>query len=658
MKLWRVDFPLLTKFWVFTMYIITFAFGQPLAQTSLSKKQVDSITQYYTLSKADSLSIKERLYNITLFLKGAGLSNQDSLIYNGLMTKTWLLGKTKQYDSAIVYSHQLCDFARQNKDTVYLVKGFTKLGFYHKNNNQLTEAFKYYNEAFRISRIVNDSMKSGKSLLQMANIQVSLGDYSGSKTTAIDGVTYLENTSDLRNLAGLYHIISVANREQKNYEEAFRYNDLALSLGKDSLSVKKIGVMYILIFKNTKALILANQGNYQQAIVLLKELASDSIVLNNKIEYARVLNNLGYVQWLENKENPNSEKLLLKALTIRKEINDIGGLVASNNDLTKYYLDKDKTKALYHAESNYENAKKRRGLTPILEALDFIFKLRGNTNEEARVYSRIHNELEEANQSNREIYAVTKYENDNLTNENLKLKAQKAQQESETARQRSQKIMYLLGTVILALSGGFVFYLLQQRYKREKIREVYDAETRISKKLHDELANDVYNVMVQIQNEQNSPDVLDKLEEIYNTTRDISREHNSFTTGENYAAELTNMLSGYSSNETKIIIKDIEDVNWEAVDPEKKIIVHRTLQELMINMKKHSEAGLVAVTFKKTLKNVGITYADNGIGVSENEIIHSNGLRNAENRIKTIGGSFIFDSEKGKGFRARISFPN
>ncbi|WP_282081015.1 tetratricopeptide repeat-containing sensor histidine kinase [Aquimarina algiphila] len=658
MKLWRVDFPFQNIMRVLILFTVSYSFGQSNVQTLLSRAKLDSINQYFLLSNQDSLSIDYRLQNITSFLEGALLFEQDSLIYKGLMRKTRLLGQKKVYDTAIIYSHQLYDLAKKNIDTTYMIKAFSKLGIYHKNDNQLNNAFKYYNEAFKLSRIINDTLKTGDILLKMANIQVSLGDYSGSKTTAIDGVKYLEKTNYLKRLSGLYHIISVGNRVQKDYKEALKYNEYALRLGKDSLAIKTIGVKNILIFKNTKALILANQENYQQAIELLKTLESNTIVKRDKREYARVLNNLGYILWLENKENNNSEAILLRALKMREEIHHVEGMMSSNIALTKYYLEKDKIKALYHAETAYQNAKKRHNLTSILEALDFIFKLRGNTNEEARIYSQIHNELEEVNQSNREIYAVTKYENDNLTNENLVLKAQKAQQESETARQRSQKIMYLLGTVILALSGGFVFYLLQQRYKREKIREVYDAETRISKKLHDELANDVYNVMVQIQNEQNSPDVLDKLEEIYNTTRDISREHNSFTTGENYAAELTNMLSGYSSNETKIIIKDIEDVNWESVDPEKKIIVHRTLQELMINMKKHSEAGLVAVTFKKTLKNVGITYADNGIGVSEKEIIHSNGLRNAENRIKTIGGSFIFDSEKGKGFRARISFPN
>ncbi|WP_282085391.1 hypothetical protein [Aquimarina algiphila] len=658
MKLWRVDFLLHSIMRVLILYTISYTYGQSKEQTLLSQKQLDDITQHYTMSNIDSLDISKRLYHVSYFLKGAWLSQKDSLIYKGLLQKTWLLGKAKQYDSAIIYTQKLYDLADKHQDTVYIRKALTKFRIYYKSNNQLTKSFNYANESFKIARILRDTIAAGTSLLDMANIQAYLGDYSGSKTTAIDGVKYLEYTSDLKKLAGLYHIISVANTQQKNYTEALKYNEYALKLGKDSLTIKEIGVKNILIFKNTKALVLANQNHYEQAIGLLKELVFDTVVQQDRREYSRVLGNLGYVQWLQNKENENSEKILLKSLAIREEINDIEGLTTSNIYLTKYYFEKNKKRALKYAEAAYRNGKKWNSLTAILKALGVIFELRDNTNEEAKMFSRIHNELEEANQSNREIYAVTKYENDNLTNENLVLKAQKAQQESETARQRSQKIMYLLGTVILALSGGFVFYLLQQRYKREKIREVYDAETRISKKLHDELANDVYNVMVQIQNDQNSPDVLDKLEEIYNTTRDISREHNSFTTGENYAAELTNMLSGYSSNETKIIIKDIEDVNWEAVDPEKKIIVHRTLQELMINMKKHSEAGLVAVTFKKTLKNVGITYADNGIGVSEKEIIHSNGLRNAENRIKTIGGSFIFDSEKGKGFRARISFPN
>ncbi|WP_132066001.1 hypothetical protein [Aquimarina spinulae] len=651
MKLWRVNFLSFRIVKGLIFGVIVFAFSQLNAQNSLPQRQLDNMTQNYTLSNVDSLSIDKRLYHVSSFLESAFLSEKDSLIYKGLRQKTWLLSKAKQYDSAIVYSHQLYDLARQNRDTFFITNALTKLGLYNKKNNDLAESFKYYNEGFKISRIINDKVKIGRYLLQMANIQTSLGDFSGSKTTAIDGVIYLEGTSDLKNLAGLYHIISVANRKQKNYKEAFKYNEKALNLGKDSISIKTIGTKNILIFKNTKALILANQGYYEEAIAMLNILVSDPIVQQDKREYARVLSNLAYIQWLEDKENKNSETLLLTALKIRTESNDVIGLVTSNIHLSKYYFEKDKTKALKYAEAAYYNAKQQHSLELLLEALGYIFKLKEKTNEEAKEYDRIHKKIQEVNQSNREIYAVTRYENDKLTNENLILKA-------ETARKERQQVIYLFSTLFVFLIGGVVFYLYRQRLRREKIREVYNAEARISKKLHDELANDVYQVMMQMQNDQNDPGVLDKLEEIYNTTRDISREHNSFKTGEEYATELNGMLSSYSTNGTKIIIKDIDEINWQAINPEKKIIVHRTLQELMVNMKKHSHAELVAITFKKTPKGVVITYADTGVGVAAEEIIYSNGLQNTENRIKTIGGSFIFDSAKGKGFKAKINFPN
>ncbi len=639
MKLWRVDFPFFILIGTIFLYSILPTFGQ--VKPNPSQQDLDSISHYYKLSKArDSLSLSERLQYVTFFLEGAEMFQNDSLVYNGLMQKTMLLSKVKMYDSAIVYSNKLYTLAKQNKDTAYIRKAFSKLGRYHKRNNELAEAFKFYNEAFKVSRIIEDSLNSGRSLLHMAYIQAMLGDYSGSKTTATDGLRYVENTSDLRSLSGLYHCISVAYSEQKDIEEALRYNSLALSVqGNNDIE------------KNTKALILADKGNYEQGIAILSELASNSILKEDKREYARIIGNLGYIKWLQNKENENSEKLLLRAKEIREEIDDPEGLIASNIYLAKYYFDENREKALHNAEAAYQNALKLKSLTSIIESLGFVFQLKENIDEEAKVFNETYLKLSEINQSNREIYAVTKYENENLVNQNLILKA-------ETARKERQEIIYLFGTIILFLAAGLVFYLLQQRHKREKIREVFNAEARISKKLHDELANDVYNVMTQVQNNRNDQEVLDKLENIYSRTRDISRENSDFDIGHDYAQELSGMLSSYGSDRTKIIIKDIDDINWQSITPEKKIIVHRIIQELMVNMKKHSHAELVAITFKKVQRRIEIGYADTGVGVSKNDIIYSSGLRNAENRIKTIGGSFIFDSERGKGFKAKIFFPN
>ncbi len=464
----RVNFPFLMIVGLIMHCSSIQVFGQTKAPPSFSQRAQDSIYAYYKLSNLDSLPLNKRITNVSLFLKGALLYQQDSLIYKGLLQKTWLLGMARQYDSAIKYTNILYDLAEKNRDTFYIERALIKLGIYFEYNNQLDQAFQCYNELFKISRITKDTIRSGRSLLSMANIQAILGDYSGSKTTAIDGVKYLEQTTDLRSLSGLYHIISVANREQKNFNEAVKYNVQALNLGKDSISIRAIGIENILIFKNTKALILANQGNYKEAISILKELVSDSMVQQDQREYARVLANLGYVQWMENKENQSSEAILLKARTIRKEAKDIPGFITSNIYLTRYYLEKDKTKALQYAEEAYQNAKKHRSLISILEALGFIFELKENVNEEAKEYDKVHHEIMANNQRNREIYAVTKYENEKLIHKNMTLQDEK----NKIARQT------LVISILLLLSlGGVVYYYYRQYLYKKRFLQLLDANT-------------------------------------------------------------------------------------------------------------------------------------------------------------------------------------
>ena len=75
------------------------------------------------------------------------------------------------------------------------------------------------------------------------------------------------------------------------------------------------------------------------------------------------------------------------------------------------------------------------------------------------------------------------------------------------------------------------------------------------------------------------------------------------------------------------------------------------LQELLTNMKKHSNASIVVLSFEKSGKYLIINYKDNGIGTS---LTKRNGLQNTENRIQSINGTITFESEINKGFKAII----
>ena len=147
-------------------------------------------------------------------------------------------------------------------------------------------------------------------------------------------------------------------------------------------------------------------------------------------------------------------------------------------------------------------------------------------------------------------------------------------------------------------------------------------------------------------------DVLDDLEEIYTRTRDISKQNSAIDLTENFSETLNDLLLTYKNEVITVITKNGTTIDWGLVSDVKKTTVYRVLQELMTNMKKHSNATIVVVAFQRKNNKITIDYSDNGDGCS---LKKGNGLQNTENRIKTIGGTITFDSQVNNGFKSTIT---
>ena len=196
-----------------------------------------------------------------------------------------------------------------------------------------------------------------------------------------------------------------------------------------------------------------------------------------------------------------------------------------------------------------------------------------------------------------------------------------------------------------------------KRHQIEKRVEVYKTEERIAKKIHDEVANNMVNIMNKVQYTENTKEaLLDDLEKVYLLTRDISHQSNSIETGEQFEAFLKSMLLSFNNNNTKVILKDLQKVGLSAIAKEKQIELYRVLQELMVNMRKHSNATLVAITFNETKNIIDVKYSDNGVGLDLFALKFKKGLKNVETRIKSIYGTITFDSTINNVFKAFISF--
>ncbi|MGY0035742.1 sensor histidine kinase [Pedobacter sp. NJ-S-72] len=175
--------------------------------------------------------------------------------------------------------------------------------------------------------------------------------------------------------------------------------------------------------------------------------------------------------------------------------------------------------------------------------------------------------------------------------------------------------------------------------------------------MHDVVANGLYRVMTEIEN-QDSLDrdsILDKLENMYEKSRDISYEELQFT-DQNFHVKISDLLRSFATETTRIVLVGNTAGLWEKVSTQAKLEIEHVLQELMVNMTKHSSASNVAVKFVQTNNCINIYYTDNGIGISK-EGQFNNGLTNTGNRIKSIHGEIIFETKAEKGLKVQISFP-
>lgn len=204
---------------------------------------------------------------------------------------------------------------------------------------------------------------------------------------------------------------------------------------------------------------------------------------------------------------------------------------------------------------------------------------------------------------------------------------------------------------------GYLFFRKRkQKLEQENRLKIKNTELKYSKKVHDKVANRIYQILSEVENNPvlNKNELLDKLENVYEISRDISYEKNE-NDRINFAEKLSDMMSSYSSDEVEFYILGNENELWEHCTLEVKNELYEVIQELLTNMKKHSQASRVVLNFSQKENEIKIKYSDNGIGVKEFQ--QKNGLQNTVSRIFNINGTLIFDTENKEGFKAQISFP-
>ncbi|WP_339628370.1 ATP-binding protein [uncultured Maribacter sp.] len=504
--------------------------------------------------------------------------------------------------------------------------------------NDLPSGINFYIQKKITDLNSKDTLSAISDLRLLAIGEFKIGNNFNSENHIVEALNLIQSMSSKDTLidakVGLYNQLGRIYRASNNPSEAIKSYDNALQIAskfKDSV-----------ILLNNKANIYKDQLDYENALDIYTLLYQKQVYSNDKFQIALVLNNLGYVQSKLNL--PNALKNIKQALKYREDTKNLVGLHASNKHLAEYYLDrKDTAKALIYAEKVLSLANKINSSSLKLEGISLLMSM--NKNPLIHEYKRMTDSISIANQIAENKNAFLKY---NVAEEQKKTQASQLLQEVEFRKRLVYQFLVLF--VLMILIGSYFIY--RNKYRKARIEEIYKTETRISKKVHDEVANDMYKVMTSLENNAGiDSKVIDEMEKIYAKTRDISRENSAIDFHQDFGIQLNDLLFGYKNNTVTVVTRNLSKINWEAVQELNKTAIYRVLQELMTNMRKHSKATSVALVFHKVGPKIHIDYRDNGVGC---DLFKKNGLQHTESRIASLNGTITFESKQGDGFKATI----
>lgn len=514
-----------------------------------------------------------------------------------------------------------------------------------KNNDS---AFYYFSNVVSNAK---DSLLIAMALNNMAVIQSAAGDYFGSMETLLSSLQAIDE-QEARNrwcVMADYNELGNVSLNLKNYTAAIDYYNKALQLMDDDV--------YKTIALNNKAVAYRKLKKYNEAIGVYTGVLEKSKA--DSLEFARVSSNLAITKWLKD-STYNAAPALLAALSVRRAAEDKEGLVASYMHLSDYYTKTQPALALHYAEQLDTAAKELGNADDEVEALNRLIVLASPAKAKTYFarYGFLADSLQTARNAAKNQFALVRYESGKTKTENLRLQA-------ENTRRQSQVIMQWAFIIVVVTAFVVVVLFITQRNRRKKQllqwqaqQELQQYQLKTSQKIHDVVANGLYRIMSAVEYTEvvDKEQLLDDIEVLYEQSRDISYEKPEKVSTDNFHETLSAMLQSFANSHVKVFLTGNSEMLWTGFDTTAKHTLKLVLQELMVNMKKHSHATTVLVKFEMLQNILHIQYTDDGNGLPA-FIKNGNGLTSTENRIHKLGGTLTFDNKSAGGLQVNIAVP-
>ena len=303
-----------------------------------------------------------------------------------------------------------------------------------------------------------------------------------------------------------------------------------------------------------------------------------------------------------------------------------------------------------------------------------------NAGEYAQEYITLNDSLQQAERQIRNKFARIQFETEEVEAQNALL-----------ARQRQLWIGIAVGLLLLAIS---IFVMISQRVKNQKLKfqqqqqeannEIFSLmlsqkqkveegkqseQKRISEELHDGVLGEMNGArMILVGLNQKSDEeavamrskAIEKLQEVQEEIRTISHELSdaAYQKFHNFIISIQELLQSVGDSASlKHSFTYDEDIEWDDLNVEIKINLHRIIQECLTNCVKHARAKHVHLNFKTQRNTLLVSLKDDGVGFDTKKGKKGIGHKNISSRVDKIDGKWEVRSSKDIGTEVLVRIP-
>lgn len=498
----------------------------------------------------------------------------------------------------------------------------------------------------------------------------------------LESVTYFEEAGDNVNLAMSHNNMAGIFADMGDYENAVRYNELALPVFQENgIQQYEIITLTNLAGQHLRLENFERSLDYNQQAEVIGEELQDQYALGI------VYNNFGQI-YFEQGEVETSLDYYEKSLAAKEAIGINSNLVPTYNNLgqaltilnrpseaIEYLMEGLKIAQgdeLWHVTSNLAKAYSLAGEPDSASHyLDLTLAHRDSTFTIER--QSVIDELRTQYETEQQELEIAQLEASQIQNRNLLLVLSglfgatliiaflvlKNNRKRRVIAQQNEKIEKQHVEQLLKEQEliGINAMLEGQEKEREKIAE----------ELHDTIGSSLATLKLYIESLDDVKGNGDYhklhektshlLEETYDEVRKIAHSKSTGVLIRRGLVPAVQLIASKISEARKIDIQVIGTGLVERLDNSVEIAIFRTIQELLANAVKHSNASEVVVQITQHDETLNIIVEDQGDGFVPEKTSWGLGYTTIQNRMENLKGEFIIDSSVGNGTTVILNVP-